>query len=171
MTFTVSRTTAPTWPGEGRQAVLVVAGDLTGWAWPKLAEILAETEDDGVERIVLDIRAVSSCDREALFELVKVRGRWPSRQSCVVDVVGVRRVQFLDVLAQEPLRHLPDLQMVIGELCRPSVPPPIGDHAAPSPRRGDDGDPPLGAQIEPGISHGDARPRGRLLLDQLPSIL
>jgi hypothetical protein len=63
------------------------------------------------------------CDREALFELVAVRGRWPSRQGCVVDVVGVRRVQFLDVLVQEPVRQLHDLQVVIGELCRPQVVP------------------------------------------------
>jgi hypothetical protein len=90
----------------------VVAGDLTGWAWPKLAALIAETEDSGVDLIMLDLRAVGSCDREALFELVTVRGRWPSRQNCVVDVVGVRRVQFLDVLAQEPLRQLHDLHVI-----------------------------------------------------------
>jgi hypothetical protein len=132
MTFTVSRTSSPSWPGQGRCAVLVVAGDLAGWAWPKLAGVIAETQAGGVDRIVLDLGAVASCDREAAFELATVRGRWPSRLSCVVDVVGVRKVQFLDMLAPEAHRPLPDLQAVISELRRPPVVSPIGDHLVPS---------------------------------------
>ena len=139
MTFTVSRTPVLAWPGQGNQIVLVIAGHLTGWGWSKVAGLIAEAEaepDSGVDRIVLDLRAVMSCDREALFELVTVRGRWPSRQSCVVDVVGGRRVQFLDVLAQEPVRQLHDLQVVIGELCRPQVDPALNGHVVPSQRLG-----------------------------------
>ena len=87
-------------------------------------------------RIVLDLRAVGSCDREALFELITVRGCWPSRTSCVVDVVGARKVQFLGVLAQESLRQLHDLQVVIGDLCRPQVVPAIDGNGVPSQRLG-----------------------------------
>ena len=132
MTFTVSRTSSPGWRGPGRSAVLVVAGDLVGRAWPRLAGLIADTQAGGVDRIVLDLRAVASCDREAAFALATVRGRWPSRLSCVVDVVGVGKVQFLDVLAQEPHRPLPDLQAIIGELRRPLVVSPIGDHVVPA---------------------------------------
>ena len=107
-----------------------------------MAGQIAEAEDSGVDRIVLDLRAVGSCDREALFELVTVRGRWPSRTSCVVDVVGARKVQFLGVLAQESLRQLHDLQVVIGDLCRPQVVPAIDSNAVP----------PRGARSETGLS-------------------
>src|SRR3954466_5937824 len=104
VSFTVSRTSVPAWPGQGSQIVVVGAGHLTGWGWPKVAGLIAEAEDSGVDRIVLDPGAVAPGDRVALVGLVTVRGRWPSRQSCVVDVVGVRRVQFLYVLAHEPVR-------------------------------------------------------------------
>jgi hypothetical protein len=167
VTFTVSRTSVPSWPGQGNQIVLVVAGHLTGWGWPKVAGLIAEAEDSGVDRIVLDLRAVTSCDREALFELVTVRGRWPSRQSCVVDVVGVRRVQFLDVLAQESVQQLPDLQVVIGELCRPQVVPALDGNVVPSQRLSSETGPSVAGQTG-GASRVIAQPSERVLLDHLP---
>jgi hypothetical protein len=167
VTFTVSRTSVPAWPGQADQIVLVIAGHLTGWGWPKVAGLIAEAEDSGVDRIVLDLRAAGSCDREALLELLTVRGRWPSRQSCVVDVVGARKVQFLGVLAQESLRQRHDLQVVIGDLCRPQVVPAIDSNAVPSHRLRSDTGLSADGQAESGawrVTH-DPEP---VLLDHLP---
>ncbi|GAA4883883.1 hypothetical protein [Actinomycetospora straminea] len=146
MTISVCSTATPSWPGGGRQAVLVVSGDLYGWEWPKIAGAIAEAEATGVALIVLDIRAVRSCDREALFELVAVRGRWPTPEGCPVDVVGVRAAQFLDAMAHEPITQLHDLQVVIGELRRPRVSPPTTVSESEQPRDG--GDPSWGGTAE-----------------------
>lgn len=127
MTISVFRTATPTWPGQGRQIVLVVAGDLRAREWSTLARAIAEAEGTGVDRIVLDLQAVRSCDRQALVELAAVRGRRPTAQRCLVDVVGVRTVQFADVVDREPIGTRNDLRGVIGELARPwtSVAPSI----------------------------------------------
>jgi hypothetical protein len=167
VTFTVSRTSVPAWPGQGNKIVLVIAGDLTGWGWPKVAGLIAETEDSGVDRIVLDLRAVGSCDREALFELLTVRGRWPSRRSCVVDVVGARRVQFVHVLAQEPLQQRHDLQVVINDLCRPQVVPAIDSNPVPSKRLSSETGLSANGQTESGASRVTHHPEP-VLLDHLP---
>ena len=119
MTISVFRTATPTWPGQGRQIVLVVTGDLRLREWPKVAKAVAEAEGTGVDRIVLDLRAVRSCDRGALVELVGVRGRRPTAQRCLVDVVGVRPEQFTAVIDREPIGARRDMRLVIGELARP----------------------------------------------------
>ena len=121
MTFTVTATSTPTWYGHGRQTVVVAGGVLTGAWWPTLSGLIAQTEATGVDRIVLDLRAVSSCDRGALLALVAIRGRRPSRHPCVVDVVGVRTGQFVAALAEEPVRGLHALHALIDELRRPAV--------------------------------------------------
>jgi hypothetical protein len=131
-----------------------------------IAEAEAEAEDGGVDRIVLDLRAVGSCDREALFELLTVRGCWPSRQSCVVDIVGARRVQFLHVLAQEPLRQRHDLQVIICDLYRPQVVPADGN-AVPSNRLGSETGLSANGQTESGASRVTQHPEP-VLLDHLP---
>jgi hypothetical protein len=125
VTISVFRTATPTWPGQGRQIVLVVAGDLRLREWAKVATAIADAEGTGVDRIVLDLRAVRSCDRGALLQLVDARGRRPTAQRCLVDVVGVRSAQFDGILDREPIGGRRDLRAVIGELQRPgtSVPP------------------------------------------------
>jgi len=131
VTISVFRTATPTWPGQGRQVVLVVTGDLRARDWAKVASAIAEAEGTGVDRIVLDVRAVRSCDRGAMVELVAARGRRPTAQRCLVDVVGVRPAQFVDVVAREPIGGRRDLRVALGELQRPwtSVAP------IPEPRR------------------------------------
>jgi ABC-type transporter Mla MlaB component len=119
MTVSVFHTATPTWPGQGRQVVLVIAGDLRLREWPKVARAIAEAEGAGIDRIVLDVRAVRSCDRGALVELVGVRGRRATAQRCLVDVVGVRVVQFAAVIDREPIGARRDLRLAIGELQRP----------------------------------------------------
>lgn len=119
VTISVFRTATPTWPGQGRQIVLVLTGDLRVREWSKVARAIAEAEGTGVDRIMLDLRAVRSCDREALGELVAVRGRRATAQRCLVDVVGVRAVQFADAVDREPSGQRRDLRGVIGELQRP----------------------------------------------------
>jgi ABC-type transporter Mla MlaB component len=141
VTISVFRTATPTWPGQGRQIVLVLAGDLRVRDWSKIARAIAEAENTGVDRIVLDLRAVRSCDREALGELVAVRGRRATAQRCLVDVVGVRAVQFADAVDREPSGQRRDLRGVIGELRRPwtSVAPSMVPAAVPLPRSPADG--------------------------------
>jgi hypothetical protein len=117
--ISVFHTATPTWPGQGRQVVLVVAGDLRLREWPKVARAIAEAEGSGVDRVVLDLRAVRSCDRDVLVELVGVRGRRPTAQRSLVDVVGVRVAQFAGVIDREPIAGRPGLRLVIGELQRP----------------------------------------------------
>jgi hypothetical protein len=142
VTISVFRTATPTWPGQGRQIVLVVTGDLRVRLWSKIAAAIADAEGAGVDRIVLDLRAVRSCDRGALAELVAVRGRRPTGQRCLVDVVGVRPEQFGDVVEREPIGGRRDLRVVIGELQRPwtSVAP------IPEPRRAADASVPDGSR-------------------------
>jgi ABC-type transporter Mla MlaB component len=139
VSISVFRTTTPTWPGQGRQIVLVVAGDLRVREWAKVAAAVAEAESTGVDRVVLDVRAVRSCDRGALVELVSVRGRRPTAQRCLVDVVGVRPEQFDAVVEREPIGGRRELRVAIGELARPwtSVAPipeprPAADAAVPN---------------------------------------
>ena len=119
MTISVFRTATPTWPGQGRQIVLVVTGDLRVRLWAKVAAAIADAEGTGADRIVLDVRAVRSCDRGALVELVAVRGRRRTAQRCLVDVVGVRPEQFGDVVEREPIGRRRELRVAIGELQRP----------------------------------------------------
>jgi hypothetical protein len=133
VTLTVSPTDIPTWSGHGRRSVLVVSGKLTGRDWPKLSRITATTVDTGVDRIVLDVWAVVSCDRVALLALAAVRGRHPARPACVVDVVGIRRAQFVEALAREPQAGRPALEAVIAELRRPPIVPPLPRHGASTP--------------------------------------
>jgi ABC-type transporter Mla MlaB component len=142
VTISVFRTATPTWPGQGRQIVLVVAGDLRGREWVKVASAIAEAESSGVDRVVLDVRAVRSCDRGALVELVSVRGRRPTAQRCLVDVVGVRPEQFDAVVEREPIGGRRELRVALGELQRPwtSVAPvpeprPAADAAVPDSSR------------------------------------
>lgn len=121
MTISVFRTGTPTWPGQGSQIVLVVAGDLRLREWSTIARAIAEAEGTGVDRIVLDVRAVRSCDRGALLELVAARGHRPTAQRCLVDVVGVRVAQLAEVIDREPIGRRRDLRGVIAELQRPST--------------------------------------------------
>ena len=106
MTISVFRTATPTWPGQGRQIVLVVAGDLRAREWSTLARAIAEAEGTGGDRIVLDRQAVRTCDWQALAELVAVRGRRPTAQRCLVDVVGVRAAQFAALVDRAGGRRL-----------------------------------------------------------------
>src|SRR4051812_15423500 len=159
--FTVSPTPIPTWYGHGRRSVLVASGKLTSREWPHLSRLTATTVDTGVDRVVLDVWAVVSCDREALLALSAVRGRWPTRPSCVVDVVGVRRAQFAEALAREPVAGVHALEAVIDELRRPQVLPllptglrPGGD---PGERTGTNGVP-----ASPDASGRSRRPVSRL---------
>jgi hypothetical protein len=131
VTVTVSATDVPTWYGQGRERVLVVAGALTGNEVAALSVLVARAEEIGVDRIVLDVGAVKSCDRDALLALVAGRGRRPGRQTCVVDVVGVRRAQFLDAIAREPRPGRPELEAAIDELRRPQIVPPLPFPRAP----------------------------------------
>jgi anti-anti-sigma regulatory factor len=119
VTISMFRTATPTWPGQGRQVVLVVTGDLRLREWPKVARAITDAEGAGIDRIVIDLRAVRSCDRGALAELVAVRGRRPAAQRCLVDVVGVQVVQFAAVIDREPIGTRGDLRLAIGELQRP----------------------------------------------------
>jgi hypothetical protein len=50
---------------------------------------------------------------------VTARGRRPAAQHCLVDVVGVRVVQFAAVIDREPTGARSDLRLAIGELRRP----------------------------------------------------
>lgn len=83
-------------------------------------------------------------------------------------IVGVRWMQFLDVLEQEPLLKLHDVQVVIGDLCRPrvtSIDCSVVRSTAPDAVDGL----PADGQVEPGASSGSAQPPVRLLPNHLPS--
>jgi hypothetical protein len=119
-TFTVRRTSTPRWAGEqGRKTIFVVGGVVHGAAIPSLRAWAEAEALDGVNRVVLDVRAVVSCDRDGLVGLSRLRGRLESHPECVVDVVGARWTQFADVLGREGREGLAALQSVIRELGRP----------------------------------------------------
>lgn len=118
--ITVSRTSSSRWVGEHhRKTIFVLGGAVDGTAIPALR---ARTESEaraGSTRVVLDIRAVVSCDRAGLLGLARLRGRLDAQPECVVDVVGARWPQFVDVLAREAVEGLDTLQGMIRELRRP----------------------------------------------------
>jgi hypothetical protein len=118
--FTVSRTSTPRWAGEqGRKTIFVLGGAVGGAAIPSLRTRAEAEALDGVNRVVLDVRAVVSCDRDGLVGLARLRGRLESHPECVVDVVGARWTQFVDVLNAEGREGLAALQAAIRELRRP----------------------------------------------------
>jgi hypothetical protein len=125
VTVSVSATDVPTWYGHGHERVLVVSGELTGADFSALSTLVARAEDTGVTRVVLDVGAVRSCDRDGLLALVASRGRRSGRRTCVVDVVGVRRAQFLDAIAREPRMGVHQLEAAIDELRRPLIVAPL----------------------------------------------
>ena len=118
--FTVHRTSTPRWAGEhGRKTIFVLGGAVDGAAIVSLRDRAEAEALDGVDRVVLDVRAVVACDREGLVGLSRLRGRSGSHPDCVVDVVGARWAQFVDALGREGHEGLDGLQTVIRELRRP----------------------------------------------------
>ena len=102
MTISVSSTATANPTGPGLVILLEVSGDLYGWQWPKVASIVVENDGASVDRIVLDVSGLRSCEREALVELVAIRGRPPASRRSAVDVVGIPLGQFADALGHGP---------------------------------------------------------------------
>ena len=121
MTVTIVGAPAPRRPVQGRHTVLVLGGDLDTASLPKVWAALRAAVDAGAAGVVLDVAAVQRCDREGLLALAQVRGRDAVRRSCIVDVVGVRWMQFLAVLAADTPRDVETTRALIRELRRPNV--------------------------------------------------
>src|SRR4051812_46565987 len=95
--ITNARTSSTRWGGEHpRKTIFVVGGSVDGAAIPSLWERAAAEARAGATRVVMDIRAVVSCDRGAILGLARLRGRLDTDPECVVDVVGARWTQFAD---------------------------------------------------------------------------
>jgi len=122
-----------------------------------LAQVRAEASTD-VARVVLDISALVTCDRETLVELARRRGRLEGRPGCVLDVIGARWSQFVEVLAGEPVENLDAIRRVIRELRRPIMLDPF----APRSREATEG---LVADSVPGPRGNVTRHRPEALAD------
>jgi hypothetical protein len=137
--ITVSRTSSSRWVGEHhRKTIFVLGGAVDGAAIPSLRTRAESEAREGSTRVVLDIRAIVSCDRAGLLGLVRLRGRLEAHPDCVVDVVGARWPQFADILAREAAEGADMLQGTVRELRRPlMIDPhrvPVVPPAVPAPR-------------------------------------
>jgi len=118
--ITVTRTSSSRWVGEHRRkTIFVLGGAVDGAAIPSLRSRAESEAAEGSTRVVLDVRAIVSCDRAGLLGLARLRGRLDAYPECVVDVVGARWPQFVDVLAREAVEGVDTLQGMIRELRRP----------------------------------------------------
>lgn len=127
--ITVSRTSSSRWVGEHhRKTIFVLGGSVDGAAIPALRARAESEAREGSTRVVLDIRAIVSCDRAGLLGLVRLRGRLEAHPDCVVDVVGARLPQFADILAREAAEGADMLRGTVRELRRPLM---IDPHRVP----------------------------------------
>jgi hypothetical protein len=127
--ITVTRTSSSRWVGEHhRKTIFVLGGAVDGAAIPSLRARAESEAREGSTRVVLDIRAIVSCDRAGLLGLVRLRGRLEAQPDCVVDVVGARWPQFADILAREAAEGADTLQGTVRELRRPLM---IDPHRVP----------------------------------------
>lgn len=127
--ITVTRTSSSRWVGEHhRKTIFVLGGAVDGAAIPALRARAESEAREGSTRVILDIRAIVSCDRAGLLGLVRLRGRLEAHPECVVDVVGARGLQFADILVREAAEGVATLQGTVRELRRPLM---IDPHRVP----------------------------------------
>jgi len=128
--ITVTRTSSSRWVGEHhRKTIFVIGGAVDGAAVPSLRARAESEAREGSTRVVLDIRAIVSCDRAGLLGLARLRGRLEAHPDCVVDVVGARWPQFADILAREAAEGTETLRGAVRELRRPLM---IDPHRVPA---------------------------------------